>query len=45
MIMGARQVGKSTLLKTLFPDYPHLTFEPIQDRWQARQDPTLYFNA
>lgn len=28
LITGARQVGKSTLLKNLFPDYPNFTLSP-----------------
>lgn len=42
LLTGARQVGKSTLLKHVFPDYPHIVFDPIIDLWQARQDPELF---
>lgn len=31
LILGARQVGKSTLLKHTFPDLPHITFDPFMD--------------
>ena len=42
MITGARQVGKSTLLKHCFPDIPHITFDPHQDIYNVRQDPDLF---
>lgn len=42
MITGARQVGKSTLLKQCFPDIPHITFDPFQDIYNVRQDPDLF---
>lgn len=44
LVVGARQVGKSTLLKTLYPQLQHLTFDPIQDLYGARQDPDLFLN-
>jgi predicted AAA+ superfamily ATPase len=31
LLVGARQVGKSTLLKHLFPHTKHFLFEPVQD--------------
>ena len=31
LVLGARQVGKSTLLKTMFPDLPHIVFDAYQD--------------
>jgi predicted AAA+ superfamily ATPase len=42
MVTGARQVGKSTLLKHCFPDIPHITFDPFQDIYNVRQDPDLF---
>lgn len=42
MVTGARQVGKSTLLKKCFPDIPHITFDPHQDLYNVRQDPDLF---
>ena len=44
LILGARQVGKSTLLKNVFPHYKHITFDPVQDLYAARQDPDLFLN-
>lgn len=42
LIVGARQVGKSTLLKHCLPDLPHITFDPIQDFYNVREDPDLF---
>lgn len=42
LITGARQVGKSTLLKNCLPDLPHITFDPQQDIYNVRQDPDLF---
>ncbi len=42
-VMGARQVGKSTLLQELFStEYTYLTFDDILLRTQAKTDPTLF---
>lgn len=41
-ILGARQVGKSSLLKHLYPDCKYITFDPIQDLYGARKDPDLF---
>lgn len=43
LITGARQVGKSTLLHHLFGDtMPHITFDPVIDVGNARQDPEFF---
>jgi uncharacterized protein len=42
LIVGARQVGKSTLLRHCLPDLPHITFDPIQDFYNVREDPDLF---
>lgn len=42
LILGARQVGKSTLLKNTFPYHKHLTFDPVQDLYGAKADPDLF---
>ncbi len=42
LLVGARQVGKSTLLSHCFPNIPHITFDPIQDFYNVRQDPDLF---
>lgn len=41
-ILGARQVGKSSLLKHLYPHYKYITFDPVQDLYGARKDPDLF---
>ena len=44
LVVGARQVGKSTLLAHVFPEYQSVVFDPIQDLYGARQDPDLFLN-
>lgn len=44
VVVGARQVGKSTLLKHLFPDYSYVLFDPYEDVENARQDPDLFLD-
>ncbi len=41
-LVGARQVGKSTLLAHLFPQYKTFVFDPIQDLYNARKNPDLF---
>lgn len=45
LIVGARQVGKSTLLSNTFPTYQHITFDPLQDLYGARKDPDLFLQS
>ena len=45
LLLGARQVGKSTLLTHLFPSMKCIVFDPIQDLFNARQDPDFFLNA
>lgn len=42
VISGARQVGKSTLLKHLFPQWDTVVFDPVIDVGNARTDPELF---
>ncbi len=44
VIIGARQVGKSTLLKHLFPNYSYVLFDPFEDVENARRDPDLFLD-
>lgn len=44
VISGARQVGKSTLLKHVFPNIPMVVFDPVHDVQNARLDPDLFLN-
>lgn len=42
MIVGARQVGKSSLLGHLFPHLQHVTFDPYNDQFGAKEDPDQF---
>ena len=42
VLSGARQVGKTTLLKHLFPAYDYVVFDPSIDLEGARRDPDLF---
>ncbi|TVR48239.1 MAG: ATP-binding protein [Planctomycetota bacterium] len=42
VVVGARQVGKSTLMRHLRPQAAAVTFDPVQDIAQARSDPDLF---
>ena len=43
LLTGARQVGKTTLIKHLFPDYHQASFDDRMVRLQAREEPKLFF--
>ena len=43
LLSGARQVGKSTLLRHQFPDYNKVTFDDKMTRLQAKEEPKLFF--
>lgn len=43
LITGARQVGKSTLVKHEFPEYNRANFDDRLTRLQAREEPGLFF--
>lgn len=43
LLTGARQVGKSTMLQHLFPDYHYVSFDDRRERLQAREEPALFF--
>jgi len=40
-LMGSRQSGKSTLLRTSFPDYRYVSLEDLNMRLFATEDPKL----
>lgn len=42
VVGGARQVGKTTLLKHLFPHFDYVVFDPSIDVENARRDPDLF---
>lgn len=42
-VLGARQTGKSTMIKNLFePGVKTITFDPVQDIGNARKDPDFF---
>lgn len=43
LITGARQVGKSTLVRHEFPEYNRADFDDRLTRLQAREEPKLFF--
>ena len=43
LLTGARQVGKSTLVKHVFPQYGRANFDDRLTRLQAREEPKLFF--
>lgn len=43
LITGARQVGKSTLVRHEFPEYNRVNFDDRLTRLQAREEPKLFF--
>lgn len=42
ILVGARQVGKSTLLTHLFPNAAHILLDPVLDVQNIRKDPDLF---
>lgn len=42
VVSGARQVGKTTLLQHLFPDFDYVVFDPSIDVENARREPDLF---
>ena len=42
VVSGARQVGKTTLLRHVFPDHDYVVFDPSLDREDARREPDLF---
>jgi len=43
LVVGARQVGKSTLIKHEFPEYNSTNFDDRLTRMQAKEEPKLFF--
>ncbi|MBN1787395.1 MAG: ATP-binding protein [Sedimentisphaerales bacterium] len=44
VILGARQVGKSTLVQHVFPKLDYFVFDPVIDMGNARSDPDLFLD-
>jgi predicted AAA+ superfamily ATPase len=45
LLVGARQVGKSTLLKNLFPEIPLFVLDPVQDEYNLRNQADLFLKS
>ncbi|NLN59086.1 MAG: ATP-binding protein [Gammaproteobacteria bacterium] len=45
LLVGARQVGKSTLLQHVFPEVRSVVFDPVQDIYGARHDPDQFLET
>ena len=43
LLTGARQVGKSTVIKHVFPEYNKADFDDRLTRLQAKEEPKLFF--
>ena len=43
LLTGARRVGKSTIIKHVFPEYNRADFDDRLTRLQAREEPKLFF--
>lgn len=43
LLTGARQVGKSTLIRHQFADYNRVSFDDKMTRLQAKEEPKLFF--
>ncbi|MGX8715893.1 MAG: ATP-binding protein [Lachnospiraceae bacterium] len=44
-IYGARQTGKSTMIRNLFPEYEYVTLDNSKERILAADDPELFLDA
>ena len=44
-LYGARQTGKSTMVRNLFPEYEYVTLDNDKERFLAINDPELFLDA
>ncbi len=44
-LYGARQTGKSTMVRHLFPQYEYITFDNSRERTLASDDPELFLDS
>ena len=44
-LFGARQTGKSTMIRNLFPEYEYVTLDSSRERILANDDPELFLSA
>lgn len=45
LLTGPRQVGKSTMIQKVFPDYPYITLDNENDLYLAQTDRNLFFEG
>lgn len=45
LLVGARQAGKTTLLRHVFPELRMVTFDPVTDTMGARANPELFLET
>ncbi len=44
-LFGARQTGKSTMIRNIFPEFEYVTLDNSRERLLANNDPELFLNA
>ncbi|MBR1628979.1 MAG: ATP-binding protein [Lachnospiraceae bacterium] len=44
-LFGARQTGKSTMIRNLYPEYEYITLDSSKERMLATDDPELFLSA
>ena len=44
-LYGARQTGKSTMIRNLFPSFEYVTLDNVKERALAKDDPGLFLDA
>ena len=44
-LYGARQTGKSTMIRNLFPDFEYVTLDKSNERILATDDPELFLDS
>ena len=44
-LFGARQTGKSTMIRNMFPEYEYVTLDSSKERILATDDPELFLSA
>ena len=45
LVTGARQVGKTTMLKKIHPDINYVTLDDLKIMQNAKDDPALFFKV
>lgn len=45
LLTGSRQVGKSTVIQKVFPNYPYITLDDENELYLARTDRNLFFEG